>query len=77
MNFLESHGLLPKLNTKNDIYLMIENESDFESAQNYANKLRAEGKNVALDFSGRKIDKQFKAAKKLGFADEQIERFKD
>ena len=75
MNFLESHGLLPKLTTKNDIYLMIENESDFESAQNYANKLRAEGKNVALDFSGRKIDKQFKSAKKLGFADEQIERF--
>lgn len=76
MNFLESNNLAPKLNTSADIYLMVENEADFEAAQNYALKLRKSGKTVAVDFSGRKIDKQFKAAKKLGFEDEQVVRFK-
>lgn len=76
MNFLESNNLAPKLNTSADIYLMVENKADFEAAQKYALSLRAKGKTVAVDFSGRKIDKQFKAAKKLGFEDEQVVRFK-
>lgn len=76
MNFLESNNLAPKLNTSADIYLMVENEADFEAAQNYALSLRAEGKTVAVDFSGRKIDKQFKSAKKLGFEDERVVKFK-
>jgi histidyl-tRNA synthetase len=73
-NFLESHGLTPNLPTKNDMYLMVEN-NQFNEAQTYAQTLRAEGKNVAVDLSGRKIDKQFKAGKKLGFTDEQIVLF--
>ncbi|MBP6880849.1 histidine--tRNA ligase [Candidatus Saccharibacteria bacterium] len=73
-NFLESHGLTPNLPTKNDMYLMVENDQ-FNLAQTYAQKLRADGQNIAVDLSGRKIDKQFKAAKKLGFKDEQITLF--
>ncbi|MFZ1523024.1 MAG: ATP phosphoribosyltransferase regulatory subunit, partial [Candidatus Saccharimonadales bacterium] len=76
MNFLESNNLAPKLNTSADIYLMVENEADFEAAQKYALSLRAKGKTVAVDFSGRKIDKQFKSAKKLGFEDERVVKFK-
>jgi len=76
-NFLETHQLLPELATKNDIYLMIEDVADLPVAQKYAQKLRADGKNVAVDISGRKIDKQFKAAKKLGFTDEQIQKFEN
>lgn len=75
-NFLESNNLMPKLKGKIDVYLMVENEADFPEAEKYALKLRAEGKKVAVDYSGRKIDKQFKAAKKLGFEDNQISRFK-
>lgn len=74
-NFLESHGLTPSLPTKNDMYLMVENDQ-FGEAQTFAQTLRAEGKNVAVDLSGRKIDKQFKAGKKLGFTDEKIKLFK-
>jgi histidyl-tRNA synthetase len=75
MNFLESNNLLPKLKTSADIYLMVESEVDFPAAEKYALKLREQGKNVAVDYSGRKIDKQFKAAKKLGFSDERVVRF--
>lgn len=77
MNFLETHQLMPELTTKNDIYLMVEDETQLADAQKYAQKLRADGKNVAVDLSGRKIDKQFKAAKKLGFSDDQIQRFEN
>ena len=75
-NFLESNNLLPKLNVSADIYLMVEKASDFQSATLYAQKLRAEGKTVAVDYSARKIDKQFKSAKKLGFGENQIIKFK-
>ena len=75
-NFLESHGLIPKLATKNDIYLMV-SDDQFEQAQEYAEQQRKTGKNVAVDLSGKKIDKQFKAAKKLGFTSEQIVKYPD
>lgn len=73
-NFLESHGLIPKLATKNDIYLMV-SDDQFEQAQEYAEQQRKTGKNVAVDLSGRKIDKQFKTAKKLGFSSDKIIKF--
>jgi histidyl-tRNA synthetase len=73
-NFLESHGLIPKLATKNDMYLMV-SDDQFEQAQEYAEQQRKTGKNVAVDLSGRKIDKQFKTAKKLGFSSDKIIKF--
>ena len=73
-NFLESHGLIPKLATKNDMYLMVSGDQ-FEQAQEYAEQQRKTGKNVAVDLSGKKIDKQFKTAKKLGFSSDQIIKF--
>lgn len=75
-NFLESNNLIPKLKSRLDIYLMVEDESDFPAAEKYALKLRQVGKKVAVDYSGRKIDKQFKAAKKLGFEDKQVVKFR-
>ncbi|MBP6041812.1 histidine--tRNA ligase [Candidatus Saccharibacteria bacterium] len=73
-NFLESHDLIPKLSTKNDMYIMV-SDDQFEQAQEYAQQQRKAGKNVAVDLSGKKIDKQFKTAKKLGFTSEQIIKF--
>ncbi len=75
-NFLESHNLMPELPTKNDMYLMVSGDQ-FEQAQEYAEQQRKTGKNVAVDLSGKKIDKQFKAAKKLGFTSEQIVKYPD
>lgn len=74
VNFLSEHNLLPELQTPNHLYIMCDAD-DVSEAQAYANKLRQEGKNVAVDLTGRKRDKQFKSAKKLGFSDDQIEWF--
>lgn len=73
-NFLESNHLVPELPTENNVYLMVEEGKQAE-AQAYAQELRAEGQNVAVDLSGRKRDKQFKAAKKLGFTEDKIQWF--
>lgn len=64
-NFLESWDLLPKLGTETDIYIATIGDVA-EGAQTLAQKLRAEGKNVAVDLSGRKLDKQIKSAEKKG-----------
>lgn len=64
-NFLESWELLPKLDTETDIYIATIGDVA-DGAQTLAQKLRAEGKNVAVDLSGRKLDKQIKSAEKKG-----------
>lgn len=64
-NFLESWNLLPELGTETDIYIATIGDVA-EGAQTLAQKLRAEGNNVAVDLSGRKLDKQIKAAEKKG-----------
>ncbi len=65
LNFLESNSLLPKLETETDIYVCVVGDVN-DGAQAVAQKLRAEGKNVAVDLSGRKLDKQIKNAEKKG-----------
>lgn len=65
LNFLESNGLLPAQASETDVY--IATIGDVESgAQELAQKMRAQGLNVAVDLSGRKLDKQIKTAEKKG-----------
>lgn len=64
-DFLETHNLVPKLKSSNDITVLVRDES-LEGAYKVARELREIGVNVAVDFSGRKIDKQIKSAVKSG-----------
>jgi len=69
-NFLESHGLLPHLRTETDLYAVLVGDNIFDKAQSIFASLRGQGVNLAIDTSGRKIDKQLKAAdrKNIPFA---------
>lgn len=62
-NFLESHGLLPKLSSTTEIYMIVLGDV-LKDAHKVARQLREEGVRVAIDISGRKIDKQIKSAVK-------------
>jgi histidyl-tRNA synthetase len=64
-NFLEANSLIPELETETDIYIATIGDVA-GSAQEVAQKLRAQGKNVAVDLSGKKLDKQIKNAEKKG-----------
>lgn len=66
MNFLESNGLIPKMRNSTDLLLITRESESIRGAQKAANELREMGVNVAVDYSERKIDKQFKAAVKSG-----------
>ena len=66
--FLRVHDLLPKLRSKTDVYMIIMSDSAKQPAQKLAAALRREGIRVAIDISGRKLDKQLKSAVKLGVA---------
>jgi histidyl-tRNA synthetase len=62
--FLESHGLLPELNSTTEAYLAVLGDKSLAGAMKLAGKLRHEGVNIELDFTGRKIDRQIKTAVK-------------
>lgn len=59
--FLQAHDLLPKLTSTTEVYVVVL-EDALKGAIEFASKLRAEGVNVELDISGRKLDKQIKTA---------------
>lgn len=61
--FLKTHKLEPKLSSTTDIYVIVISDN-LRGAEKLAKKLRKEGVNVELDFTGRKIDKQLKTAVK-------------
>ncbi len=61
--FLKTHKLEPKLSSTTDIYVIVIGDN-LRGAEKLAKKLRKEGVNVELDFTGRKIDKQLKTAVK-------------
>ncbi|HEX4662156.1 MAG TPA: histidine--tRNA ligase [Candidatus Saccharimonadales bacterium] len=63
--FLKAHKLLPKLRPATDVYVIVLGDSLY-GAQKLAGNLREEGVKVAVDITGRKLDKQIKAAVKLG-----------
>lgn len=63
-NFLRAHELLPKLESTTDIYMIVLGDGA-KGAQKLAHDLRAENVRVAVDITGRKLDKQIKSAVKM------------
>ncbi len=61
--FLESHDLLPSFVSTTDIYMVVLGDVQ-KSARRLADELRSEGVRVAVDTTGRKLDKQIKTAVK-------------
>jgi len=64
-NFLETHGLLPDLKPHVDAYVVLVGDV-YEKAIPALKKFRDLGLNIAVDTSGRKLDKQLKTANKKG-----------
>ncbi|HYH75648.1 MAG TPA: histidine--tRNA ligase [Candidatus Saccharimonadales bacterium] len=64
-NFLEGHDLLPTLRPDTDVYVILIGDV-YAPAQRVIQELRSMGANVAVDATGRKPDKQIKAAAKKG-----------
>jgi histidyl-tRNA synthetase len=62
-NFLEAHELTPQLRSKTDLFVAVLGDVDVTAA---VTELREMGLNVAVDYSSRKVEKQIKAAEKLG-----------
>lgn len=62
--FLRSHELLPDMSSTTDVYMIVLGDS-LRGAQKLARELREERVNVAVDITGRKLDKQIKAAIKM------------
>ncbi len=64
-NFLEVHGLLPSLDSEIEIYMAFIGDM-YTAVQPLLSELRDEGVKVAVDTTGRKLDKQIKTAQKKG-----------
>ncbi|MEI6850716.1 MAG: histidine--tRNA ligase [Candidatus Saccharibacteria bacterium] len=60
-NFLDVHGLIPKLKSSTDIYMSSLGDTSREASK-LAREFREKGMNVELDLSGRKLDRQIKIA---------------
>jgi histidyl-tRNA synthetase len=65
-NFLETHDLLPSLRPETDVYVVLIGDDIYAKAQKIIYELRSMGANVAVDTTGRKMDKQIKTAVKKG-----------
>jgi len=64
-DFLRTHDLIPKLPPETDLYVVLAGDV-LQQAQKVIGDLRSDGLNVAVDISGRKLDKQLAAAVKKG-----------
>lgn len=64
-NFLEGHDLMPRLRPETDVYVVLIGDV-YTKALRVIDDLREMGAKVAVDFSGRKADKQIKTALKKG-----------
>jgi histidyl-tRNA synthetase len=62
-NFLETYGLLPELCSETDIYVILVGDV-YERSIKAIQTLRESGVRVAVDITGRKMDKQIKTALK-------------
>lgn len=62
--FLRGHQLLPELTSTVDVFMVVLGDVQ-KQAEKLADQLRSEGVNVAVDISGRKVDKQIKSAVKM------------
>lgn len=66
MNFLSSHSLLPTLKPSTEALVILRDSASVDGAEKAAHELREMGAHIAVDFTERKIDKQFKSALKTG-----------
>ena len=66
-NFLEAHGLLPEFPPEADAYVVLLGDALYEQAQKTLDSWRQEGLRLAVDMTGRKIDKQIKTAVKKAY----------
>jgi histidyl-tRNA synthetase len=64
-NFLQSHGLLPEIASEIDLNVVLIGDVQ-EKAAPLVQELRQMGLTVAVDISGRKLDKQIQSAEKRG-----------
>ena len=64
-NFLESNGLLKPLRPETEVYAVLVGDVA-DQAQSVFKEIREMGVNIAVDYSGKKIDKQIKTATKKG-----------
>ncbi len=61
--FLQSHGLLPQFVSTTDVYMVVLGDVH-KAARKLADEFRDEGVRVAIDMTGRKLDKQIRTAVK-------------
>jgi histidyl-tRNA synthetase len=61
--FLQVHDLIPKMTSTTEVYVVVLGDT-LKGASKLASDLRAEGVNVELDITSRKLDKQLKTAVK-------------
>lgn len=64
-NFLTTHSLLPELRSETDAYVILVGDV-YARAQHAITELRSQGLRLAVDASGRKLDKAIKTAEKKG-----------
>jgi histidyl-tRNA synthetase len=64
MDFLNTHNLIKKTKPKTEVIIIIRDFDSIDGVQKVASELREMSVNVAIDYSGKKVDKQFKNALK-------------
>lgn len=60
-DFLETHGLLPAFKSSTDLYIGVIDDA-FATAQTFADSLRTQGVNAAVDYTGKNVGDQIKKA---------------
>lgn len=65
-DFLETHNLLPEYRSSTDLYVAVTAPPVFAFAAQLAQRLRRHDLTVAVDYTGRKVGDQIKAADKKG-----------
>lgn len=63
-DFLETHDLVPEYRSATDICIALISTDLASRAQQLADELRADGVNVAIDYSGKKLGDQIRSADK-------------
>jgi histidyl-tRNA synthetase len=63
-DFLETHKLLPKMNSTTSLYICVASDTDVQEVYKVAEIFRGKGINVAIDISGKKLSDQLKSLDK-------------
>jgi histidyl-tRNA synthetase len=66
MDFLNTHKLVPTIKPKTELVVIIRDNESIELVVQLAGELRDMSVNTAVDYSMKKVDKQFKNALKTG-----------